>query len=198
MLKAISFISQAAPVLIIFVYIFALYSYVANGAKTKSFLKICAAALLLLYPLVAILETYAQYNVWLNDAVSKNFLPPVTPITYFLQYSFTHFWLGRLIGITLAVLFYFFLHLLAKRRPWLFAEGETELGLVCALIAGWPGFVLFLPLIFIVALPLTIFRQLVLKQERTTLGGAFLLAAGVSLVFGSWAIEVLRLGVLRI
>jgi len=198
MLKAISFINQAAPVLIIFVYIFALYAYVANGAKTKSFLKIGAAALLFFYPLVAILETYAQYNVWLNDAVGKNFLPPVTPITYFLQYSFTHFWLGQLIGVALAIIFYLSSRLLAKRRPWLFLEGETELGLVCALIAGWPGFVLFLPLIFITAVPWTIFRQVVLKQERTTLGGAFLLAAGLTLIFGSWAIEVLRLGVLRI
>jgi len=185
-------------VLIIFVYIFALYAYVANGAKTKSFLKIAVAALLFLYPLTAFLETYGQYIVWSAGGVGKNFLPPVTPIIYFLQYSFTHFWLGRLIGIALAIIFYLFSRLLAKRRPWLFLEGETELGFACALIAGWPGFVLFLPLIFITAIPWTIFRQLVLKQERTTLGGAFLLAAGITLVFGGWAIEVLRLGVLRI
>ena len=198
MYKILLLISQAEPALTTLVYIFSLYSYVAAGVKTKLFLKIGVAALLIIYPFTAMLETYLQYSVWLNDATSKNFLPPVTPITYFLQYSFTHFWFGQLIGIALAVLFYLFLCLLSKRRPWLFLDGETELGFVCALVAGWPGFVLFLPLIFITALPLTIFRQYALKQERTTLGAAFLLAAGITLIFGKYLISLLGLGVLRI
>lgn len=198
MIKAILFISQAVPILIILVYLFALYAYASGRARTKSFLKIGVAALLLIYPLQAILETYLQYSVWFNDATSKNFLPPVTPIGYFLQYSFTHFWFGHLIGIVLALVFYLASRLLAKHRPWLFAEGETELGFVCALVAGWPGFVLFLPLIFIVAVPWTIFRQFILKQERTTLGASFLLAAGAVLVFGNYLLDWLGLGVLRI
>jgi hypothetical protein len=198
MLKVILFISQAIPKLMIPAYLFALYAYAAGGAKIKSLLKIAVTTTLLFYPIAAFLETYVQYSVWLNGGVGKNFLPPVAPISYFLRYSFIHFWLGHLIGIALAVLFYLFLRLLGKRRPWLFLEGETELGFVCALIAGWPGFVLFLPLIFIMALPWTIFRQYVLKQERTTLSGAFLLAAGVVLLAGGWLIDWLGLGVLRI
>lgn len=197
MLKSILFISQKGPVLIICFYLLAVYAHTFSG-KTKQLMKIALFSLLFFIPLIAVWETYAQYEFWLNDSVSNNFLPPVTPIAYFLHYSFTHFWQGRLIGIALALLFYLFLRLLSKHRPWLFLEGETELGFVSALIAGWPGFVLFLPLIFITAVPWTIFRQLVLKQERTTLGMAFLLAAGAVLLAGGWLIPRLGLGVLRI
>jgi hypothetical protein len=198
MLNLASEIIDFTPPLVIMFYVFVIFSYVAAGTRTKTNIKIGTIALLFVFIAVALLQTYAQYSVWHNDPVSKSFLPPTTPITYFLQYSFTHFWFSRLISIAFSLLFYLFLRLLAKRRPWLFLDGETELGFVCALIAGWPGFVVFLPLVFIAALPWTIFRQYVLKQERTTLGPAFLLAAGVVLLAGGWLIARLGLGVLRI
>lgn len=198
MLNLASEIIDFTPTLVIMVYVFVMFSYVVAGTRTKTNIKIGMISLLFIFIAVASFQTYAQYSVWHDDPVSKNFLPPTTPITYFLQYSFTHFWFGRLISIALSLLFYLFLRVLAKRRPWLFVEGETELGLVCALIASWPGFVVFLPLIFITAVPWTIFRQLALKQERTTLGPAFLLAAGVVLLAGGWLIARLGLGVLRI
>lgn len=180
------------------VFLLAAIFYFLGGQKNKRLQKILIPVYLFFVLVLALSKSILQYRAWQSSDFGKLLLPPYQSIKYFLFYSFTHFWFGALVGLAAAALFYLFLRRVAKNRDWLFIEGEQELGFLCALLSGWPGFVIFLPLVFIIMLPLSLFRRLVLKEERTTMGAALILAAGAVLLLGNWLISWLGLGVLRI
>lgn len=198
MIKILVVIVELEFIAVITACLLAVYLYVMKRPELNSKLKIVAGVLTVYFVAVAGIETYLQYATWASDALAKNFLPPVSSVGYFISYSLVHFWLGKIFAIGLGFFFYLFLRLIGKKRDWLFLSGETELGWLCALVAGWPGFAIFVPLVFIVALAITLFRRLALKQERTLLGPAFLVAALLTLIFGNYLINWLGLEVLRV
>lgn len=134
--------------------------------------------------LYSVFLTFSQYYIWSNDAFSKFLLPPHQPLKYFISYSFTHFWFNFFLALGSAFIFYLFLRGLKKYQERFFEEGETELGFLTALIAGWPGFVVFVPLVFIFVAALSAFRRLYFGEERATIGLPFLIAGFIAFVFG--------------
>lgn len=160
---------------------------------------------------------YLQYSVWrqsgaigevfLNSPVSKN-LPFSTAknfewlldnkFGYFLFYSWGRFWLSVVISLLVAYLFYLFLRTLKLKTERFFEDGETELGVLCALIVGWPGFVLFVPFVFLSVVVVSIVKLLFFKEKYTTLGAPFILATVIVLVFGSYLISLFGLWVLKV
>ena len=126
------------------------------------------------------------------------FLPPFRELEYFLLYSWTHFWFNFVLSVGTAFLFYLFLKLLKKRSERFFEEGETEIGFLCALIAGWPNFVVFLPLIFVFVILESVLKKIFLKESLTTLGFALILAAITAFIFGDKIVAVLGLRTLKI
>lgn len=157
----------------------------------------------------AVFLTVVQYLVWLKQPLTKLLLnSPVdqsVPIPflfrhsgYFAFYAFGRFWLNVLIAVGLAFAFYLFLKALKKRQERFFEEGEVELGFLVALIAGWPNFVIFLPLVFVSVVLTSIFRLIFFKEAYTTLGWPFILAIFLILVWGNKLITIFHLGVLRI
>jgi hypothetical protein len=126
------------------------------------------------------------------------FLPPFRELKYFIGYSWMHFWFNFVLSVGVALVFYLFLKFLKKRNERFFEEGETEIGFLCALIAGWPNIVIFLPLVFILVVLESIFSNFFLKESFTTLGFAVILAAIIAFIWGGKIIAVLGLGVLII
>jgi hypothetical protein len=126
------------------------------------------------------------------------FLPPFREPKYFLLYSWTHFWFNFVLSVGTAFVFYLFLKFLKKRNERFFEEGEAEIGFLCALIAGWPDFVVFLPLVLVLVALESVFRKIFLKESLTTLGFALILAAITAFIFGDKIIAILSLGALRI
>ena len=145
--------------------------------------------------LYAAFLTVAQYYAWSQDTLSRLLL---NSPRYFLFYAYGRFWLNALIAIGVALAFYLFLRFLKKYRERFFKEGETELGFLAALLVGWPNFVIFVTLVFVSVVLLAVFRRLVLRKMYTTLGWPFILAALLTLIWGSKLILILHLGVLRI
>ena len=139
--------------------------------------------------------TVIQYYAWSKGTLTKFLL---NSPRYFLFYAFGRFWLNALIAIAAAFAFYLFLKFLKKYRERFFEESETELGFLAALLVGWPNFVIFVALVFVSVVLLAVFRRLALRKMYTTLGWPFLLAALLTLIWGSWLIQILHLGVLRI
>lgn len=160
---------------------------------------------------------YLQYSVWrqsgamgevfLNSPVSKD-LPFSAAknfgwlldnkFGYFLFYSWGRFWLSVIISLLVAYVFYLLLRALKLKTERFFVEGETEFGFLCALVVGWPGFVLFVPFVFLSVVVVSIAKLLFFKEQYTTLGAPFMLATVIVLVFGSYLISLFGLGVLKV
>lgn len=168
--------------------------------------------------LYAVYISVAQYYVWKNGGDFTNMLassplPDAVPGTFFTnlfpgifqsEFGYVTFYdLGRyglnvLWSIAVAFMFWAFLRVLKKYNGRFFDTQETELGLLCALIVGWPSLAIFVPLVFISVIVVSIIRGIFFKEAYTTLGYPFLLATLMCLLFGSQLIEMFGLGVLRI
>lgn len=159
--------------------------------------------------------SFFQYYVWKNSEFTNLFLnssadprsypklgfltaPFAGKLGYFTLYVIERFWLGALISIFIACAFYLFLKVLRKHKERFFEEGEAELGFAMALLVGWPGFVIFLGLIFVFVLIISVFKMIFLKEHLTTLGLPFLLSALCVLIWGSALVQFFNLGVLKI
>lgn len=201
-----------------FIYAFLWYSLEGTPSSVyvrKVSLRVllwCAAGARIIY---ALLLTIGQYYVWTESAFTLKLLAsPLTttplPIVkklpwifesnlgYFVMYSWQRFWLGALLSIFVAWLFYLFLKTLKRHNERFFKEGEVELGFLMALLVGWPGQVLFIPLIFLSVIFVSLVRLVVFREQYTTLGWPFLLSAFVVFGWGAELLLVLHLTALKI
>lgn len=169
------------------------------------------------YGVYAALLTAGQYYLWTQNNLGKILLE--SPLAYndliptllerflslfgekrayFAFYAYSRFWLGALISIGMAFLFYGFLRSLKKYQERFFYEGETELGFLLALLVGWPKFILFLGILFVSVVLVSIIRLVVFKQVYSTLGEPFILSTIILLLWGDRLISLFRLGVFKI
>lgn len=138
-------------------------------------------------------KTIFQYYAWLQSEISKFMLPPYQGIGVLLRYSWTHFWLNALISIGAALLFFIVLRSLHSYNARYFDTGEIELGLLMALVVGWPGFLVFAPIAFLSVVLISIIRGIFLKEAYTTLGLPFFIATAVALGFTPVIVAALKL-----
>lgn len=164
-------------------------------AKKFSVLVILVVVFRLIY---AALLTISQYYIWSHQEFTKLLLPPTQPIKYFVQYSFTHFWIDTLISFGIAIVFYLFLRLLWKHQQRFFEKDEIMFGLLMALIIGWPNFVVFVPMVFIFTILISLIRTLILGNVYTDLYPSLILAGLLVSLLGDKLVDKLNLTVLRI
>ncbi len=167
--------------------------------------------------LYALLYSFGYYYVWSGEAVSEVLLnsplnsnvPPsivtklfptlfASDLGYFFYYVYGRFFINLFLAVGIAYAFWAFLRFLKKYKDRFFEAGETELGLLCALIVGWPNFLVFIPIVFLSIIIVSILRGIFLKEAYTTMGWPFLLATFVCLIAGNWLIQILNLSVFRI
>jgi len=168
--------------------------------------------------LYAVFISVGQYYAWknggdftstladspLSEKVPPTFFTDLFPSIFNSHFGYVTFYtLGRyglnvLWSIAVAFIFWAFLRILKKYNERFFDVQETELGLLCVLIVGWPNLVIFIPLTFLSVVAISIIRGIFFKEAYTTLGWPFLLATAICLVWGSQLIEIFNLGVLRI
>ena len=145
-----------------------------------------------------IFKTIGQYYVWAQNEFTQFLLPPHQSINYFIFYSWGHFWMNVFLVVGVAAAFYLLLRGLRRYQKRFFEEGETELGFLTALVVGWPAVVIFVPMIFTLAIFSVAFRHFVFKENLTPLGGVFLITAAIIMLWGSQLIKILNLGALGI
>lgn len=199
------------------VFILASLAYwrIRKGSEAKNFtLRALVIASVIFKFFYAALLTVFQYFIWkadpfshllLSDSLSE--LPKqVTgglPIFsgqfgYFIYYSLGHFWLDAVWSVILALVFWFILKGLQKYQSRFFYPGETEIGLITALVVGWPNLLLFVPLVFLSVVLVALYRLFFLKESYTTIGWPLLLAVilafiaahffGTAIGLNSWRI----------
>lgn len=146
----------------------------------------------------AAVAIWGQWWGWARQEFTKLLLPPYAPISYFLGYVGVRFFLNAALSVIMGYVVYLSLRALSKKQERFFDVGEVELGAAAAIAVGWPGFVIFLPLIFIAIVPVSIVRGVVWKEPYTTFGWPFIVAAVATMIFGARLIELLGLSALKI
>lgn len=200
----------------VFVFVFVFFFQKKNFEHFKKLVKILLWVAIGFRVLYAVSATITQYFVWSRDPLTRAFLEsgierdsPVAPtlekfpflfgkLGYFIFYSYGRFWLNVIIVILCTLAFWWFLKLLRKWKDRFFEDGEIELGALSVALVGWPGFVLFLPLVFLSVILVSVFRLLFMKEKLTTLGAPFLLAVLVVLLYGTKLLALTGLSVLKI
>lgn len=170
----------------------AYYRPISDRRRMRTYLALGLGTVLFRFVLAG-LKTWLQYEAWLGSDMSKYLLPPYRSISYLLRYSWTHFMLNALISIGAALLFFVILRALQRYNSRWFNAGEVELGFLMALIVGWPGFLIFVPVAFLSVILISIIRGIFLKEPYTTLGLPFFIATVVAFGFAPKLIVFLKL-----
>jgi hypothetical protein len=143
--------------------------------------------------------TVSQYYVWSLSAIGRFFLPPAQP-TYFINYAFLHFWLGRLIGLFLSLLIFGIFYLIRHYRRVL-SRSEINLVFLACLLAAWPRQIFLIPLFFLLAVLELIIMALIykdrgFKETKIKIFWPLILATLLTLIFGGYLIRISGLAAL--
>lgn len=169
------------------------------------------------YLVYALINTIGQYAAWAGSAdpltrylasaplasAMKGVVPwyglPLlnSKFGYLIFYSWGRFWMGALLSVVAALVFGLILKALQKYRGRFFEDGEVELGVLAALLVGWPGFVVFVPMLFVAVVLVSIFRLAFLGEAYTTLGVPILFAVLLFFIYGSPLLMITGLQALK-
>ena len=136
--------------LVIFLLVVQLKETITKTKKHQllRFLKIFIVIVFILNILVSFTKTLATYFSWKSDSLSKHLLPPDTSISYFLGYSFLHYFFALLITILFALLVFFTLKKFNQKfEETFFYDEEPYLASFGILTVGWPNCLIYLILI---------------------------------------------------
>lgn len=115
------------------------------------------------------LRSVYQYALWSSGPPGSYFLPPYEPISYFFQYSFTHYIAGLFLTalfITAVAAFFYILQKIKEtpeRKFW--KSGEEYIFFSGALLLRWPLVIPYLFLGIFAAIVYFVFLRYVLDEE---------------------------------
>lgn len=111
-------------------------------------------------------QTYVQFIDWKGSYL----LPPHTPISYFILYTFSRIWISKLIAIISGYVLYRVMEKMNTRKNnQLFFNDELYIAATTVSIMGYPEIVLFIPIFFIVFIMGSIIGTLIYgKNHRTS------------------------------
>lgn len=127
-------------------------SFLAKFAKL-----VFGAAILAIFAFLIYLSL-EQYQVWLNQPLTKFLLPPYQSIAYFIFFSATRFFAPYLISLVIAILFLILTERLNRKFEERFFEPEEPyFGATALFLLGHPGWFIY----FLVLVALYLFLHLV-------------------------------------
>jgi hypothetical protein len=182
-----------------FPFLWFLIIFIFAVKKKEHFRKIIIAGIALFFLIFlskAVSETYLQYHAWENNPVSKFLLPPYTPIGYFYQYCFLHFFSGFCLtlggAIFTGLLFWFF-----QKKNYVNSE-EALLAVMAALFSGWPNLIIFLVMTLILAILYSLLENYMKGiKKRVFLLFPIIISLILTLVFGNFLINHIGMAALR-
>jgi hypothetical protein len=130
-------------------------------------------------------STFLQYEIWKGNPVSSFLLPPHESWIYFASYAIPRFFSPLLISVAAAIVFKSTAEYLNRRFDERFLEkGEEWLLASGILLSGYPGFIVYIPLMLVSALILSVFYS-VLGKGRAPLFYLWLPVAVFAILFKS-------------
>jgi hypothetical protein len=149
---------------------------------------------------IAAVLSFAQYQTWAapGHGLTQIFLPPKTPITYFLMYAWTNFISPQVLGIGFALVVWIGFWALTKYRGTAFLPEEPLMGTFALVVLGWPRSILLLPLTLIVVTVQLAVLQALKRADRMMLGAWFLGMSIIVMIFGNDILNAMHLKALFI
>jgi len=153
--------------------------------------------MLALYIVWGLYTSYANYNLWKIDPISRYLLPPHNA-SYIYEYSFFHYWLPNIINVAVSLVWAMALLGLYKySKGRLLDKEDIWLGFFTALIVGWPKFIIYLVLVFGVLLVRQVIGNFILKNKNPIIiSQSLIFSALILAIFGKFFINYLGLDVL--
>lgn len=94
--------------------------------------------------------SFILYRAWSGNSLAMNYLPPVTPITYFLSYVGTRFFLAFGVSLVFAAIFVAAMMLMNRRCGGKFFDhGEIAVAGSAIFLSGFPGVLFFIPALIV-------------------------------------------------
>ncbi len=114
----------------------------------------------------AVYFSFFQYQAWKGNPMFVFLLPPHANWTYFASYVFSRFFSPLIVSLAFALALKRISEFLNKRYGERFLEKEESwLMAIGILMSGYPGFLIYLPLVLVSGLFLSLFYS-VFKKER--------------------------------
>ena len=125
----------------------------------------------------SILSTSLNYWLWSQELISQQLLPPHSPISYVLKYSWQHYWFEPIITILFSFVVFLGIYLFNKKfEENLFYKEERYLAGLGVLATGWPNCLIFLSLVLCLGIVFHLlnilfffFREKFKKSNKNTL-----------------------------
>jgi len=96
----------------------------------------------------SIFFTILNWWLWSQQLITQRLLPPHSPITYVLRYSWQHYWFESVVTIITAILVFSGIYFLNKKfEKNLFYNEEKYLAALGILAVGWPNCLIFICLV---------------------------------------------------
>jgi hypothetical protein len=115
----------------------------------------------------SLILTFLNYWLWTQELISQWLLPPYTPISYILKYSWQHYWFESVVSIFLGLIVFKGIYLFNKKFEGnLFYKEERYLAGLGILATGWPSCLVFLSLVLFSGIIFHLFNILFLFAKQ--------------------------------
>lgn len=106
-----------------------------------------------------------NYFAWKENSFTVYLLPPYSPLSYFLGYSYTHYFSSLILLITAVSIFILFLLLFQKKSGRVIIDEEdVSAFFVCSLLVQWPLIIVLIFFSIVAAVIWAVSRQTVFKK----------------------------------
>ncbi len=96
----------------------------------------------------AFLLSFSNYYLWKHDPLSRNLLPPFSPLSYLLKYSWLHYFASPVAAIVFSLVIFKGMEWFNKKfQKIFFYDEEPYLASLGILVTGWPNCLIYLCLV---------------------------------------------------
>lgn len=125
-----------------------LYWVLRKKLPKEIFLKLIAYIFSSVIIFQSIFSTILNWWLWSQQRITQRLLPPYSPISYVLRYSWQHYWFEPVVIIFAAIVVFFGIYFLNKKfENQLLYDEEKYLAVFGILATGWPNCLIYLSLI---------------------------------------------------
>ncbi len=132
--------------------------------------------------------SWLQYYVWSSSPLSRLFLPPTQPISYFIGYIYIHLWQAVLLSLVVAAVFYGIFRLVRFYNQEAVSLEEAALISLACLLVGWPKLLILIPLFFLLSIFSSIVNLFIFKNKKIDIFWPLIISLLLALSGGNYLI----------